>query len=353
MAISDELTMDEADRRERLKTGVPGLIQLYRLRLRGIVIPALYITTMVIIYMGWEYSAERPLTAEYGLGYWLGIIGGSMMLLLLLYPLRKLTRPLDSVAVPALSELRAAPQRYAARFYAALAFVALITTPAVAFATWQADALVRAVADEGYTQATPIQAQAIPLILAGRDVLAAAQTGTGKTAAFTLPLLQSIATRHRTRPQPKAVRALILTPTRELALQIEENCRAYGRHVRVRTAVVLGGVGAGPQIKALRRNPDIAMELIRVLSQRLREADEQIRGLLFERVEGRTRRVLRRLACDPVPGQPGLRATPTLTHQQLADLVGTSRETITRVLKDLRDEGWLVQHGKSYHLPVN
>jgi CRP-like cAMP-binding protein len=106
-------------------------------------------------------------------------------------------------------------------------------------------------------------------------------------------------------------------------------------------------------VDLLRRNPDIAMELIRVLSRRLREADEQIRGLLFERVEGRTRRVLRRLACDPVPGQPGLRATPTLTHQQLADLVGTSRETITRVLKDLRDEGWLVQHGKSYHLPVS
>ena len=106
-------------------------------------------------------------------------------------------------------------------------------------------------------------------------------------------------------------------------------------------------------VALLRRNPDIAMELIRVLSRRLREADEQIRGLLFERVEGRTRRVLRRLASDPVPGQPGLRATPTLTHQQLADLVGTSRETITRVLKDLRDEGWLVQHGKSYHLPVN
>ncbi|HXF46586.1 MAG TPA: DEAD/DEAH box helicase [Burkholderiaceae bacterium] len=120
-----------------------------------------------------------------------------------------------------------------------------------------ADALVRAVADEGYTQATPIQAQAIPLILAGRDVLAAAQTGTGKTAAFTLPLLQSIATRHRTRPQPKAVRALILTPTRELAAQVEAAVRTYGRHLRVSSAVVYGGVGFQPQVEALKRGVDI------------------------------------------------------------------------------------------------
>jgi len=119
-----------------------------------------------------------------------------------------------------------------------------------------APALVRAVADEGYTQPTPIQSQAIPLILAGRDVLAAAQTGTGKTAGFTLPILQRLAA-HPQRPAPKTVRALVLTPTRELAAQVEEAVRTYGRHLRVSSAVVFGGVGIVPQIAALKRGVDI------------------------------------------------------------------------------------------------
>jgi ATP-dependent RNA helicase RhlE len=119
------------------------------------------------------------------------------------------------------------------------------------------DALVRAVTEEGYTEATPIQAQAIPVILAGRDVLGAAQTGTGKTAAFTLPLLQRLAAQLHERRQPKSVRALILTPTRELAAQIEESIRTYGRHTKVSSTVVYGGVGINPQIDALRRGVDI------------------------------------------------------------------------------------------------
>jgi CRP-like cAMP-binding protein len=123
--------------------------------------------------------------------------------------------------------------------------------------------------------------------------------------------------------------------------------------IKTTRSCVLLALSRNDFLGLLRNNPDISMELIRVLSRRLRETDEQVRGLLFERVEGRTRRVLRRLASDPVPGQPELRSTPALTHQQLADLVGTSRETITRVLKDLKDEGWLAQRGKSYHLPVN
>jgi ATP-dependent RNA helicase RhlE len=120
-----------------------------------------------------------------------------------------------------------------------------------------ADALVRAVADEGYTEATPIQVQAIPVILAGRDVLGAAQTGTGKTAAFTLPLLQRLSAQPHPKPQPKSVRALILTPTRELAAQVEESVRTYGRHLKLRSTVVYGGVGINPQIDALRRGVDI------------------------------------------------------------------------------------------------
>jgi len=98
----------------------------------------------------------------------------------------------------------------------------------------------------------------------------------------------------------------------------------------------------------LRRDPDISLELIHELVRRIREADEQIRGLLFERVEARTRRLLRRRASEAVPDRPDRRATPPITHQQLADLVGTSRETVTRVLKELKDSGWLEQEGKRY-----
>jgi ATP-dependent RNA helicase RhlE len=116
--------------------------------------------------------------------------------------------------------------------------------------------LVRAVAEEGYTQPTPVQAQAIPLILAGRDVLAGAQTGTGKTAGFTLPMLQRLS-RHAHHGGRHAVRALVLTPTRELAAQVEESVRTYGRHLKLRSALVFGGVGMQPQIDALRHGVDV------------------------------------------------------------------------------------------------
>ena len=119
--------------------------------------------------------------------------------------------------------------------------------------------LVRAVADEGYTTPTPVQVQAIPVILAGRDVLAGAQTGTGKTAGFTLPLLQLLSSQANASPSPARhpIRALVLTPTRELAAQVEESIRIYGRHLRLKTTLVYGGVGINPQIDALRRGVDI------------------------------------------------------------------------------------------------
>jgi ATP-dependent RNA helicase RhlE len=119
--------------------------------------------------------------------------------------------------------------------------------------------LVRAVADEGYASPTPVQAQAIPVILEGRDVLAGAQTGTGKTAGFTLPLLQRLASRATASPSPARhpIRALVLTPTRELAAQVEESIRIYGKHLRLRTTLVYGGVGINPQIDALRRGVDV------------------------------------------------------------------------------------------------
>ena len=117
------------------------------------------------------------------------------------------------------------------------------------------DTLLQAVEQTGYTSPTPIQERAIPEILAGRDVMAAAQTGTGKTAGFTLPLLQLISGRpNRTR---NSFRALILTPTRELAAQIEDSIQTYGAQENLRYGVVFGGVNINPQKKTLNRGLDI------------------------------------------------------------------------------------------------
>ena len=116
--------------------------------------------------------------------------------------------------------------------------------------------LVRAVSEEGYTEPTPVQSQAIPLILEGRDVLAGAQTGTGKTAGFTLPLLHRL---QANRPENgrRPVRALILTPTRELAAQVAESVETYGKYLSLKSAVIFGGVSINPQISQLRRGVDI------------------------------------------------------------------------------------------------
>ncbi|MBI4799493.1 MAG: DEAD/DEAH box helicase [Desulfarculus sp.] len=116
--------------------------------------------------------------------------------------------------------------------------------------------LRRALDHLGYAVPTPIQAQAIPHLLAGRDLLGCAQTGTGKTAAFALPMLQRLA-QDRRRPAPKAARALVLTPTRELAVQIADSFRAYGRHLPLTMAVVYGGVGHIPQVRACARGVDV------------------------------------------------------------------------------------------------
>jgi ATP-dependent RNA helicase RhlE len=118
------------------------------------------------------------------------------------------------------------------------------------------DPLLRAVDSEGYSEPTPIQVQAIPHVLAGRDVLGCAQTGTGKTAAFALPILQRLDARPMGAPHP-FIRALILSPTRELATQIGDSFAAYGRHTRLKHTVVFGGVGQSPQVKAVRRGVDI------------------------------------------------------------------------------------------------
>ncbi|MDO9055336.1 MAG: DEAD/DEAH box helicase [Sulfuricurvum sp.] len=116
--------------------------------------------------------------------------------------------------------------------------------------------LLKAISDQGYTTPTPVQAQAIPFILEGRDMLAGAQTGTGKTAGFTLPMLQILSDKKTSKPHRK-IRALILTPTRELAAQVAESVKIYGKYLPLKSAVIFGGVGINPQITMLRNGIDI------------------------------------------------------------------------------------------------
>jgi ATP-dependent RNA helicase RhlE len=114
------------------------------------------------------------------------------------------------------------------------------------------DSILRSVTEQGYTVPTPIQAAAIPHLLQGRDLLGIAQTGTGKTAAFALPILDAMA-RKPWRPTPRKPSVLVLTPTRELASQIGESFRVYGRHISARHTVIFGGVGQAPQVRAMQR----------------------------------------------------------------------------------------------------
>ncbi len=144
-----------------------------------------------------------------------------------------------------------------------------------------APTLLRAVADEGYTQPSPVQVEVIPLALAGRDVLACAQTGTGKTAAFVLPMLQQLSA-----TKAPYVRGLILTPTRELAAQIAERIAAYGRHLSLRHAVIYGGVSQQRQEVALRGHPDLIVatpgRLLDLMQQKLVHLDRVTHFVLDE-----------------------------------------------------------------------
>src|SRR5512135_1016382 len=133
--------------------------------------------------------------------------------------------------------------------------------------------LQRAVATEGYTTPTPIQQQAIPYVLEGRDLLGLAQTGTGKTAAFALPILQRLSASGRRPHGDRAVAVLVVTPTRELAAQIGEGFGAYGRHLGYKHAVIFGGVGQNAQERAIRGGLDILVatpgRLLDLVSQRI------------------------------------------------------------------------------------
>jgi ATP-dependent RNA helicase RhlE len=134
------------------------------------------------------------------------------------------------------------------------------TTPEIALFADLAltEPLMQAVKESGYERPTPIQAQAIPYLLKGNDLLGLAQTGTGKTAAFVLPILQRLM-ESRKRAAPKSMRVLILTPTRELAVQIVESLKTYGRHLPLRSTQIFGGVGQHPQVETLRKGIDIVV----------------------------------------------------------------------------------------------
>ena len=120
------------------------------------------------------------------------------------------------------------------------------------------ESLLKAIKEQGYTTPTPIQAKAIPVVIEGKDVLAAAQTGTGKTAGFTLPLLERLS---QTKPQmkKKQIRVLVLTPTRELAAQVADSVKTYGKYMQYKSTVIFGGVGVNPQMATLRKGVDIVI----------------------------------------------------------------------------------------------
>ena len=117
--------------------------------------------------------------------------------------------------------------------------------------------LLRAVSEKGYSEPTPIQSQAIPAVLEGRDIMGGAQTGTGKTAGFTLPLLHRLMSTEKPIKGRRPTRALVLTPTRELAAQVHESVQIYGRHLPLKSTVVFGGVSINPQKQKLIRGVDI------------------------------------------------------------------------------------------------
>ena len=235
--------------------------------------------------------------------------------------------------------------------------------------------LTQALTEKGYVEPTPIQTRAIPVILAGRDVIGVAQTGTGKTAAFVLPLLERLST-----AQPeRRMRVLIIAPTRELVAQIEENVRAYGKHLPLRYATVFGGVGEGAQIQALRRGVDLVVatpgRLIDLTEQRhvdysalevlvLDEADRMLdmgflpairkivartpatrQTLLFSATMSKEiERIAKDVLKNPVPVDVGVRSTPAeaVTQYVVEVSPGGKVPALVHLLKDAALQSVLV-----------
>src|SRR5687767_6865183 len=142
-----------------------------------------------------------------------------------------------------------------------------------------AEPLLRALQSEGYLTATPIQEKAIPPALAGQDVLGCAQTGTGKTAAFALPILQRLTQSPRPSNGQRRARCLVLCPTRELATQIADGFAAYGKHLTLRHTVIFGGVGQNPQVDALRRGTDVVVATPGRLLDLMEQGHVDLRGI--------------------------------------------------------------------------
>lgn len=141
------------------------------------------------------------------------------------------------------------------------------------------DELLNAISEQGYTTPTPVQKQAIPHILAGKDVLAGAQTGTGKTAGFTLPMLQRLMENHDPHQKPRRVRALILVPTRELAAQVFESIKTYGKHLPLIAEVVIGGASINMQIRQLQRGCDILVATTGRLCDHINERHANLKNV--------------------------------------------------------------------------
>ncbi|ODN70786.1 DEAD/DEAH box helicase [Methylobrevis pamukkalensis] len=182
--------------------------------------------------------------------------------------------------------------------------------------------LCRALADSGYVTPTPIQTQAIPKVLTGRDLLGLAQTGTGKTAAFALPLLDLLAANPK-RPTARSMRALILAPTRELVVQIAESIGKYSQHTRTRHTTIFGGVGQGPQVKAMSQGMDIVVatpgRLLDLVEQRLVRLDS-IEFLILDEADrmfdmGFIRDVRRIVKLAPKEGRQSLLFSATMPKE--------------------------------------
>ncbi|GAA4096619.1 DEAD/DEAH box helicase [Mucilaginibacter panaciglaebae] len=197
--------------------------------------------------------------------------------------------------------------------------------------------ILKALKTEGYTTPTPIQEQAIPIVLQRRDLLGCAQTGTGKTAAFSIPILQLLYQDRLQHKEQKTIKALILTPTRELAIQINESLAAYGRHTGLKHLVIFGGVSQNPQVDALRRGVDILVatpgRLLDLMNQRFVHL-EHIKMLVLDEADrmldmGFVNDVKKVIAKVPVKRQTlFFSATMPKEIQHLADTILTNPEKI-------------------------
>ncbi|WP_345953326.1 DEAD/DEAH box helicase [Mucilaginibacter sp. PAMB04168] len=197
--------------------------------------------------------------------------------------------------------------------------------------------ILKALKTEGYTQPTPIQEQAIPIILQRKDLLGCAQTGTGKTAAFSIPLLQILHEERTQHKEQKTIKALILTPTRELAIQIDESLAAYGRHTGLKHMVIFGGVSQNPQTDALRRGIDILVatpgRLLDLMNQRFVHLDH-IKFLILDEADrmldmGFVHDVKKIIAKVPAKRQTlFFSATMPKEIQQLADTILNKPEKV-------------------------